>query len=68
MDQKRDDETFLLSGQRVYKDDERLEACGTIDELSSMLGVIKAFLKKEDEVSEVLTKIQEHLFVLRFQA
>jgi len=67
MDQKRDDETFLLSGQRVYKDDERLEACGTIDELSSMLGVVKAFLKKEDEVSEILTKIQEHLFVLGSQ-
>lgn len=63
---KSDYETFLLSGQRVYKDDERLEACGAIDELSCLLGVAKAFLKNE-EVAAILTNIQEHLFIMGSQ-
>jgi len=61
---KGDDETILLSGQRVIKDDIRLEACGVIDEISSLLGVCKSFLKKDDEISEILTEVQSHLFVL----
>jgi len=67
MAEKRDDETILLSGQRVRKDDVRLEACGMIDELSSILGVVRAFLRDGDEVSEALLKIQEHLFILGSQ-
>jgi cob(I)alamin adenosyltransferase len=63
---KKDYETFLLSGQRVYKDDERLEACGAIDELSCILGVAKAFLRDE-EVVEILTRIQHHLFIMGSQ-
>ncbi len=61
---KRDDETILLSGQRVLKDDIRLEACGVIDEISSLLGVSRSFLKRDDEVSKVLMEIQSHLFIL----
>lgn len=67
MAEKRDDETILLSGQRVRKDDARLEACGTVDELSSMLGVVRAFLGDGDDVSEALLRIQEHLFILGAQ-
>jgi len=67
MDEKRDDETILISGQRVFKDDLRLEACGAIDELSSLLGVVRAFLVDGDKVSEALLRIQEHLFVLGSQ-
>ncbi|MEM4497724.1 MAG: cob(I)yrinic acid a,c-diamide adenosyltransferase [Nitrososphaerota archaeon] len=63
---KKDYETFLLSGQRVYKDDERVEACGAIDELSCLLGVAKAFLRDE-EAAMILTKIQEHLFIMGSQ-
>jgi cob(I)alamin adenosyltransferase len=63
---KKDYETFLLSGQRVYKDDERLEACGAVDELSCILGVAKAFLRDEG-VAEVLTRIQDHLFIIGSQ-
>lgn len=62
MARKGDHETALLSGQVVSKDDERVEVCGEIDELSSLLGVVKAFLE-EKEVSDVLTRIQEHLFI-----
>jgi len=63
---KNDYETFLLSGQRVYKDDERLQACGAVDELSCILGVAKAFLM-DGEVAEILTRIQDHLFIIGSQ-
>jgi|YelNatPaOPRAMG01_1025707.scaffolds.fasta_scaffold55513_1 cob(I)alamin adenosyltransferase len=63
---KKDYETFLLSGQRVYKDDERLEACGAVDELSCLLGVAKAFLGN-GEISEIITRIQDHLFIIGSQ-
>jgi len=61
---KKDEETVLLSGQVVLKDDPRLEVCGAIDEVSSLLGVSRSFLKEDDEVSKVLKEIQGHLFVL----
>ena len=65
MPRKNEAETLLLSGQTVYKDDERLEVCGTLDEISSLLGVVKTFLKgKNDELFDPLTEIQRHLFVL----
>ncbi|MEM1550495.1 MAG: cob(I)yrinic acid a,c-diamide adenosyltransferase, partial [Candidatus Bathyarchaeia archaeon] len=63
---KKDYETSLLSGQRVFKDDERIEACGAIDELSCLLGIIKAFLRDE-EVAMILTDVQEHLFIMGSQ-
>lgn len=56
-------ETILRSGLKVWKDDERVEACGTIDELSSIIGVARSMMNK-DEVSEILLKIQEHLFLI----
>ncbi len=67
MAKKNDAETFLLSGQRIYKDDQRAEVCGTLDEVSSLLGVAKAFLDKEDEVFKALTEIQSHLFTIGAQ-
>jgi len=67
MPEKSDFETFLLSGQKVYKDDERVEACGVLDELSSLLGVAKSFLDGEDDISRILTEIQGHLFMIGAQ-
>jgi len=67
MPEKSDFETFLLSGQKVYKDDERVEACGVLDELSSLLGVAKSFLDEEDNISKILTEIQGHLFMIGAQ-
>ncbi len=61
---KRDEETVLLSGQRVLKDDPRLEVCGEIDEVSSLLGVSRSLLGKGDEVSRILKEVQGHLFAL----
>jgi len=60
-------ETTLASGIRVFKDDERLEVCGTIDEVSSLLGLARSILGEDDEISSQLLKIQEHLFILGSQ-
>ena len=56
-------ETILRSGLKVWKDDERVETCGTIDELSSIIGIARSVMN-EDEVSKMLLKIQEHLFLM----
>ncbi|MCX7797269.1 MAG: cob(I)yrinic acid a,c-diamide adenosyltransferase [Melioribacter sp.] len=54
-------ETFLLGGQKVFKDNQRIRAYGTLDELSSILGI--ALLECESlELKEVLRSIQAELF------
>ena len=52
--------TSLLTGTRVSKDDMRLEAYGTLDELNSWLGVLAAELPINS--FPLLTKIQSELF------
>ena len=52
--------TSLLTGTRVPKDDMRLEAYGTLDELNSWLGVLAAELPTNN--FPLLTKIQSELF------
>ena len=39
-------ETRLVGGSRVPKDDPRVEAYGTVDELNSLLGVVRAELAR----------------------
>jgi cob(I)alamin adenosyltransferase len=39
--------TSLLSGERVTKDDARVEACGAVDELNSTLGALAAALSPD---------------------
>ncbi len=56
-------ETSLLSGGRVRKEDARVDAYGTIDELSSMLGVLRSE-PLPDEVYERVVAIQESLFAV----
>ena len=41
--------TSLLSGERVSKTDPRLEACGELDELGSVLGALAAAVPAVDE-------------------
>lgn len=61
-------QTSLLGGQRVGKDDLRLQTYGTVDELNSHIGLLIAHIKNEltEYTSEVslLTEIQNHLFLL----
>lgn len=55
-------ETSLVGG-RVPKDDTRVEAYGTIDELNSFIGLAKSFAK-EPRISVILDKVQNDLFVI----
>jgi len=56
-------ETGLFGGARVGKDDPRVEAYGTVDELNSCLGVVRA-LGASSETDESLLQIQSDLFTL----
>ncbi|MCU7496937.1 MAG: cob(I)yrinic acid a,c-diamide adenosyltransferase [Ignavibacteria bacterium] len=55
-------ETGLFGGGRVSKDNLRIEAYGTIDELNSVLGVTINDLKDKGVIS-LIEKIQRELFV-----
>jgi cob(I)alamin adenosyltransferase len=56
-------ETGLFSGERVPKDSLRVEAYGTVDELSSSIGLARA-LTDDTEVSRILERIQGDLFLI----
>ena len=64
-------QTGLIGGQKVWKDSIRIEAYGTVDELNSVLGVVRGFLQGEKipkkikgELDSILKKIQNELFDL----
>lgn len=55
--------TSLVGGTRVSKNDVRLNAYGTIDELNSFLGLLRA--KTNDEkIKSILLDIQNTLFIV----
>jgi cob(I)alamin adenosyltransferase len=56
--------TSLFDGTRVLKSDARVDAYGTVDELNSSLGVVRAFLSpsKHTVIFTELEKIQHDLF------
>lgn len=54
-------ETSLFGGARVAKNDPRLEAYGTVDELSSFIGVARAS-SLPPEVEAMLEQVQRDLF------
>ncbi|MGH7318348.1 MAG: cob(I)yrinic acid a,c-diamide adenosyltransferase [Candidatus Rokuibacteriota bacterium] len=64
-------ETALVGGKRIAKDEPRIEAYGTIDELNAVVGVARAFNEErraEGEghrwLDEVLRQLQNQLFDL----
>ncbi len=59
-------ETGLFGGPRVSKDAPRIEAYGTVDELNSVLGVVRSILE-HPEVDALLEQIQNELFSLGAQ-
>jgi len=56
-------ETHLGGGQRVYKDNKRLNAYGTVDELNSFIGMALSSDLHEDIV-QALQIIQNDLFIV----
>ena len=56
-------ETGLGDGSRVEKDNIRVEAYGTTDELNSIIGMVLAH-DIPDDISHCLNKVQHHLFDL----
>lgn len=55
--------TSLVGGVRTSKDDSRLNAYGTIDELNSYLGLLRA-KTTETRIKEVILDIQNTLFAV----
>ena len=64
--------TSLFGGERVRKDDLRVEACGALDELSSHLGLLAAAARAErrlvaceiDVAVPYLNRLSGYLFAL----
>lgn len=54
-------ETGLIGGPRVRKDAPRVEACGTVDELNSVLGLARAE-SLPDPIDALLLRLQGELF------
>ena len=54
-------QTSIVGGIRMSKASERLEAYGTVDELSSHLGLLASMLK-EGEYYDMIIRIQRNLF------
>ncbi|MFA6541985.1 MAG: cob(I)yrinic acid a,c-diamide adenosyltransferase, partial [Bacteroidota bacterium] len=56
-------ETALFGGERVPKDALRIEAYGTVDELNSLLGIVRS-LHPEKKLDAILLKLQNELFAV----
>ena len=59
--------TGIHGGQRVDKDDIRIEANGDLDELNAVLGVIRVLIGGEHEWQEMLFYIQRSLMTVMSQ-
>jgi cob(I)alamin adenosyltransferase len=58
--------TYTRSGEKVRKNDIRFEVVGTIDELSSFVGLSKS-LVEDKKLRDILRKIQKDLLILGAQ-
>lgn len=56
-------ETSLIGGCRVKKNDQRIEAYGTVDELNAVLGMVRAQTKNKT-INNVLKQVQHRLFTI----
>lgn len=53
--------TGMFGGERLEKDDIRIEANGTIDELNTVIGIVRSLLPEEEEWQGWLYEIQMEL-------
>ena len=56
--------TGIHGGERVPKDDIRIEANGCIDELNTVIGIVRSLLPVKDVWQELLHDIQRELMVV----
>lgn len=56
--------TGIHGGERVPKDDIRIEANGCLDELNALVGVVRSLLEPEHEWNGLLYDIQRNLMVV----
>jgi cob(I)alamin adenosyltransferase len=57
-------QTSLVSGQRLPKNDLRIEAYGTVDELNSFIGLARESARDLPELDRILLRVQHELFNL----
>lgn len=57
-------QTSLFSGDRVSKSSQLVNAYGTVDELNSVLGIVRSLHKRPDQLAEILYQLQNELFDL----
>jgi cob(I)alamin adenosyltransferase len=58
-----DGTTGLISGRRISKDSQRIQAYGSVDELNALLGVVRSHDLPE-QADRTLRRIQDELFIL----
>ncbi len=56
--------TGIHGGERVAKDDIRIETNGSIDELNSVIGLVRSQLDKEHDWQPFLYKVQKEIMVI----
>ncbi|MDR1200705.1 MAG: cob(I)yrinic acid a,c-diamide adenosyltransferase [Tannerellaceae bacterium] len=56
--------TGIHGGERVDKDDIRIEANGTLDELNSLLGIVRSLLSEDHEFQSILFYIQKEMMIV----
>lgn len=56
--------TSLVGGQRLPKNDPRIEAYGTVDELNSFIGLARESARELPELATILLRVQHELFNL----
>jgi cob(I)alamin adenosyltransferase len=57
-------QTSLAGGQRLQKNDARIEAYGTVDELNSYIGLARESARELPELHRILGRVQHELFNL----
>lgn len=57
-------QTSLAGGQRIAKNDLRIEAYGTVDELNSFIGLARQSSHELPELDAILRRVQHELFNL----
>lgn len=57
-------ETSIFGGGRIKKKSPLMDACGSLDELSSFIGVCKSFSEDDYELRALLKEVQHDLYAI----